>query len=108
MISLFVLAQAASTAISWTKIVSLAWPIVAALGGVFASIWATSKVTETKLETIQREIRELERENREQRDRLVSAEKEIANTLKSIEVKLSELSATVSLFMQYQETKGKE
>ena len=76
-------------------------PILSSAIAIFASVFVSSKIAEFKIKRLEIEIKELRELQEKQRDRLISAEKEISNTLKAIEVKLGELNKTIELFMKY-------
>lgn len=82
------------------SVISLAWSIGTVVVGVGGSLWAGSKVANTKIANLKEDIDELKAANAETQRRLLESEREIALTLKAIEVKLGELATTVAIWAE--------
>jgi len=82
------------------KAATLAWSIVVAVVGVLGAIFVSTKISENNIKSMQTDIQNLKKENIVLKDNQISAEKQIARTLSSIEIKLTELTTIVSIFMK--------
>lgn len=80
-------------------------PIASSVIAIVGSIFVSSRISESKIKRLEVETKELRDAQEKQKDRLISAEKEISNMLKAIEIKLGELNKTIELFMKYSDGK---
>ena len=82
------------------KSVSLAWSVGTVVIGVGVSMWVATKVSAVKLSALKEEVEKHEHQIDDLRTNLSTTEKEISNSLKNIEIQLTELATTVRLYME--------
>lgn len=97
MISLFVLAASnIGTVISGG---SFLWSVGTVVVGAGISIFVAQKIAETKIQHMQEHIDKLERDVDDVHENALEFEKQVADSLKAIEIKLTELNTTISLLI---------